>query len=581
MASENGTTKVSPSAEGLSSGTVEPQIFPATLEGKLQTFSQRRWIGLSQGWTRIGAGTTELDSRQSSSQTLGEEMKVSPHEQARAVRALIAQLCESFFHQGWAPGTGGGVSIRVPHPQTKTWRVFVAPSGLQKEDMIGDDIFELDMDCKVVVAPKTPNLRLSACTSLWYIVYKMRPTATCVIHTHSMNAQLATLLDASETSKVLRITHLEMLKGVGNHAYDDALEIPIIDNRPSEDLLGDQLEAALRQYPKANAVLVRRHGIYAWGDSWEQAKTQYESFDYLCQSAVEMKRMGLDPGQAPTQGSFRVDKGEPPKKRPKLGFNGVSATKNEADLQSSLIPLVPRDKGIKAIVLDIEGCTTSISFVHDTLFPYARQQLEAHLAKVTPTGSDAYSALAKALAADVAQHLPESKVSHDDVVAMVTALMDGDIKSASLKKLQGDIWKAGYASGELQGHVYDDFVPMLNWMKKFAIPVYIYSSGSVAAQKLLFGNSTEGNLLDQLQGHFDITTSGPKKEDASYSKIAKALSLDHSEILFCSDSEAEIVAANKAGLEVCVTIRPGNAPLGQISTPFPRIHSLLQICCST
>lgn len=113
-----------------------------------------------------------------------------------------------------------------------------------------------------MVSPKTPNLRQSACTPLWYVVYRNRPSAKCVIHTHSMNAQMATLLDPTETSDTLNITHLEMLKGVGGHGYDDQLEIPIIDNRPSEDLLAEQLEAVIQKYPKCNAVLVRRHGEY-------------------------------------------------------------------------------------------------------------------------------------------------------------------------------------------------------------------------------------------------------------------------------------------------------------------------------
>jgi methylthioribulose-1-phosphate dehydratase len=147
------------------------------------------------------------------------------------------------------------------------------------------------MDRNVIVAPKTVGLRQSACTPLWYVVYRHRPTAKSVIHTHSMYAQLATLLDPTESSRVLRITHLEMLKGVGHHAYDDILEIPIIDNRPSEDMLADQLESALQEYPKCNCVLVRRHGLYVWGDSWEQAKTQAESFDYLFHSAIEMKKV--------------------------------------------------------------------------------------------------------------------------------------------------------------------------------------------------------------------------------------------------------------------------------------------------
>lgn len=221
-----------------------------------------------------------------------------------------------------------------------------------------------DMDRNVVVPPKTPKLRQSACTPLWYVVYQERPSATCVIHTHSMNAQMATLLDPTETSDCLRVTHLEMLKGVGNHAYDDLLEIPIIDNRPSEDQLATQLRKAIRKYPKTNAVLVRRHGLYCWGDSWEQAKTQCESFDYLFQSAIEMKKLGIDPGLKPKTGTYRIanstpDETLPVKRRRIEGFNGMEVTNNKADLKSKTMPLLPRDA--KILLLDIEGCTTSIA----------------------------------------------------------------------------------------------------------------------------------------------------------------------------------------------------------------------------
>ncbi|EJK58494.1 hypothetical protein THAOC_21376, partial [Thalassiosira oceanica] len=229
-------------------------------------------------------------------------------EEGRTVRALVAQLCEYFFKAGWATGTGGGASVRVGGPsEGRPWRVFVAPSGLQKEDIVGDDIFEMDMEQNITVPSKTPNLRLSACTPLWFVVYRLRPKARCVIHTHSINALMATLLDATESSPALRVTHLEMLKGVGNHAYDDVLEIPIIDNRPTEDLLADQLEEALKNYPKSNAVLVRRHGLYVWGDSWEQAKAQCESFDYLFECAVKMKSMGLDSALRPVTVNYHAE----------------------------------------------------------------------------------------------------------------------------------------------------------------------------------------------------------------------------------------------------------------------------------
>jgi methylthioribulose-1-phosphate dehydratase len=244
---------------------------------QLVRFGERRWISplSGQGWTRIGDGH-EHDAVSSSSKTIGDDQfkTVDPV----AIKCLIAQLCEFFYRQGWATGTGGGCSIRVRGDgggkgggggeangedgggTGGAWRVFVAPSGIQKEDMIWQDIFELDMDRNVVVPPVTPGLRQSACTPLWYVVYQHRPHVTCVIHTHSMAAVQATLIDESATS--LDLTHLEMLKGVGGHAYDDLLQIPIIDNRPTEDLLADQLEAAVIAYPKCNAALVRRHGTF-------------------------------------------------------------------------------------------------------------------------------------------------------------------------------------------------------------------------------------------------------------------------------------------------------------------------------
>lgn len=131
--------------KGWSNGDLAPQLFPVTQAGRLQLYgSQRRWIGLKSGWTRIGAGTSEIDARHSSSQAAGHDLHECLVSEARAVRALISQLCERFYQFGWATGTGGGVSIRVGgEDQGRPWRVFVAPSGIQKEDMIGDDVYEL------------------------------------------------------------------------------------------------------------------------------------------------------------------------------------------------------------------------------------------------------------------------------------------------------------------------------------------------------------------------------------------------------------------------------------------------------
>jgi methylthioribulose 1-phosphate dehydratase/enolase-phosphatase E1 len=575
---------------GWTNGDVPASMFPLTRNGKLALYShQRRWIGLSKGWTRIGDGTTEMDARHSSSQSAG-KFHESLQDEANAVKSLISQLCEQFYRSGWATGTGGGVSIRVGGPQeNRPYRVFVAPSGIQKEDMIGDDVFELDMDCRVVVPPTTPNLRQSACTPLWYVVYKHRPGANCVIHTHSLNAQMATLLDPTECAETLKITHLEMLKGVGNHAYDDVLEVPIIDNRPSEDLLADQLEQAILKYPKCNAVLVRRHGLYAWGDSWEQAKTQCESFDYLFDTAIRMRQMGLDPGSIPKQGTYRVDDEDlPPAKKLKFdesGFNGQAKTSNQNDVDSNTIPMLPKNG--KVLLLDIEGCTTSIAFVKETLFPYVVDHIDAYLSTVTL--EDDINSIYLSLTNDLLQ-LPDDhpcktlvtdnreQATRKDVAALVKIMVAADVKATGLKSLQGKMWKTGYEDGAIKSHVYEDFVPTLDWCQSQGIQVYIYSSGSIEAQKLLFGHSTKGDLREYFAGHFD-TTSGSKKEAQSYLTIAKSIGIDPSKLTFVSDAVDELIAAREAGIgNIVMSIRPGNVPLTPIAKPFPAVHSLLQLC---
>mmetsp|Transcript_3238 Transcript_3238/g.7182 ORF Transcript_3238/g.7182 Transcript_3238/m.7182 type:complete len:669 (-) Transcript_3238:75-2081(-) len=575
-------------------------LHPYTRSGRLALYNHhRRWINFQSSWSRIGAGATEMDAVHTKSSSGSSVMTGCLLEEGKTVRALVAQLCECFYKAGWATGTGGGVSIRVGGPkENRPYRVFVAPSGVQKEDMVGDDVFELDMERQIVQPPRTPNLRQSACTPLWYVVYKHVKSAMCVIHTHSMHAQLATLLDPTEKCSVLRVTHLEMLKGVGNHSYDSILEIPIIDNRPSEDLLAEQLEEVIVKYPKCNAVLVRRHGVYVWGDSWEQAKAQCESFDYLFESAVKMKGMGLESGLVPSSGTYRNEEEEnsippdssPPAKKQKVApaFNASGANNNDTDLQctGTTIPLVPRDA--KILLLDIEGTTTSISFVKDVLFPYVLNNLDKYLDDME---SQDLIKLQDALVADLdalGDNHPSNvqvngmKSTLDSAKAFITcyvnALMANDVKATGLKSFQGKMWKAGYASGELVGHLYSDFIPMLKWCQDNAVKVCIYSSGSIAAQKLLFGHTSEGDITSYFGGHFD-TTSGNKREAASYGAIAKALGVQPEDVVFVSDLEAEIYAAEEAGMRAVVAARPGNALLSSdTKEKYPVVRSLLQLC---
>jgi len=292
-----------PPGTGWTNGQVHPLHYPHTdPSGRVRLYtSSRRLIHTATSWSRTGDSCPNDPHAASSS---GAALTSSPTEQDDAVRALICQLSERFQKAGWLPGTGGGMSVRVGEGSVDSpWRVFSTPSGLMKEDMIGDDIFQMDAEGAVTVAPRTVGLKASSMVSLWFIVYRLRPTVRCVIHTHSMNAQLASLLssgdEGAESERTLTLTHLEMLKGVGNHAYDSTLEIPIIPNRSSEHLLGPDLERAIVEYPKCNAVLVRRHGVYVWGDTWEEAKVRLESFDYLFQTAREMRVLGVDCGKVP------------------------------------------------------------------------------------------------------------------------------------------------------------------------------------------------------------------------------------------------------------------------------------------
>nr|XP_032800729.1 methylthioribulose-1-phosphate dehydratase isoform X1 [Petromyzon marinus] len=206
-------------------------------------------------------------------------------------RALIRDLCRLLYHLGWATGTGGGVSIR------RGDKIYMAPSGVQKERIKPSDVFELDSAGCVVSAPLAP-LTLSQCAPLFMLAYSMRG-AGCVIHTHSVSAVLATLLFPGSE---FRIRNQEMIKGIHRGGpngvplnYSDTLVVPVIENTLHEADLESSMRHAMEVHPDTNAVLVRRHGVYVWGDTWQQAKTMCECYHYLFSLAVEMKRCGLDP----------------------------------------------------------------------------------------------------------------------------------------------------------------------------------------------------------------------------------------------------------------------------------------------
>ncbi|KAI0301202.1 class II aldolase/adducin N-terminal [Multifurca ochricompacta] len=205
---------------------------------------------------------------------------------------LIPELCRGFYHLGWVTGTGGGISIRDQD------KVYIAPSGVQKERILPSHIFVLPFPSpdgdRIFLRRPSLNLKESACTPLFWNAFDLRAAGSC-IHTHSQNAVMVTLLTPGN---IFRISH-QMIKGVriggmrNALSYLDVLEVPIIENTPNEEDLKDSMAEAMKRYPDAAAVLVRRHGIYVWGNDWEKAKTQTECLDYLFEIAIKMKAHGL------------------------------------------------------------------------------------------------------------------------------------------------------------------------------------------------------------------------------------------------------------------------------------------------
>eukprot|EP00127_Corallochytrium_limacisporum_P002834 Clim_evm13s142 gene=Clim_evmTU13s142 len=263
-----------------------------------------------------------------------------------------------------------------------------------------------------------------------------------------------------------------------------------------------------------------------------------------------------------------IQKPEEDGKDTKIGFIGAKEAKglvtdlgkykNRLDLDKSV--------SIKAVIFDIEGTTTSISFVHDGLFPYVRERLEQYLKdnwesddmkKIVQDLAKLREAEAKDF--DSVPALSAEDPDQKSVKAYVLWLMDADRKVGPLKTLQGHMWKDGYEDGSLKGHLYEDSYQCLQDLHKAEVPIYIYSSGSVKAQKLLYGYSQYGDLLPMIKGHYD-TGVGMKKEAQSYTKILKDLGLEEQPrtAVFVTDVLAEVLAAEEAGMQVVVSIRKGN-----------------------
>jgi enolase-phosphatase E1 len=207
---------------------------------------------------------------------------------------------------------------------------------------------------------------------------------------------------------------------------------------------------------------------------------------------------------------------------------------------------------MRGILLDIEGTTTPISFVYNVLFPFARKHLAEYLPHTDLTD------LKREYDEDVRRNL-NPPVWSKNPVGYVEWLMDQDRKSTALKKLQGEIWRAGYEKGELHGEVFPDVPPALERWHRHNMDVRIFSSGSILAQRMIFSTTRAGDLTRFLNGYFDTTT-GPKNEASSYQQIGNEFGLAAGNIVFVSDVTRELDAARSAGMKTLLCVRPGNHP---------------------
>lgn len=208
---------------------------------------------------------------------------------------------------------------------------------------------------------------------------------------------------------------------------------------------------------------------------------------------------------------------------------------------------------IKYILMDIEGTTTSIDFVHQTLFPYSSQHLREFIQRHSQESH--ISAYMKEASKDM-------KLNSEDLESIIRGLLrwiEEDKKHYALKKLQGLVWKEGYQKNLIKAHIYEDVPPAWESWRTHNLKLAIYSSGSIEAQKLLFGHTIYGDLNRFLSAYFD-TSIGHKKEKSSYENISMELKVKPQKILFLSDRAEELDAAKETGMKTCQIVREGTLP---------------------
>lgn len=222
----------------------------------------------------------------------------------------------------------------------------------------------------------------------------------------------------------------------------------------------------------------------------------------------------------------------------------------------------------RTLLLDIEGTIAPITFVTEVMFPYARREMEAFLAARWDDPE------VGAVRGQIARDADVTDFSRQAIVPHLHELMDRDAKATGLKALQGLIWENGFADGTLRAPLFPDVAPTLRSLHARGVDLRIYSSGSIAAQKLFLAHTTDGDLTPLFSGHYDTAT-GPKQQVESYRRIVADVGCAADVILFASDVVAELDAARAAGMQTRLALRPGNRPVGE--APHERFESLAEI----
>ncbi len=458
---------------------------------------------------------------------------------ATASTAALAQhlsaTMAAIHSRGWCEGTGGNFSCVL---QRQPLRLLMAPSGVDKGAVAPEDLIVVDGQGAVLRG----RGRASAETEL-HLALVNTCGAGAVLHTHSQAGTLLSQHYAPSGVAVafLHLHDLEMLKGLeGITSHASSIALPVLANDQDLQRLRSVAEPHLRAAPYG--LLIAGHGLYAWGRDLPTARRHLEILEFLLE---QHWRQLLLKALASSGGAGRVSVTDGPVKR----------------------------DGVSHVLLDIEGTACPVSFVAGTLFPYAAQQLAGFLQarREEAAVQDLLAEVEAAWAEDpdpAAQGLRAT--SSGDLLSYLQWLIRHDRKLTPLKELQGLIWEQGYQSGALQGPLYEDVPAALRHWHDAGLVLAVYSSGSVAAQQLIYGYSNAGDLRPLFSAWFD-TRIGPKQQPESYRRIAEELRVAPSRMLFISDALAECEAAASSGMQVVFSDREGNPR--RDPGPFERISS--------